>query len=175
MAGERTDGQRRRTDEPSAEVNGSGRGPLVVRYCGGCDPRIDRVEVAASVRAAFADQPVPPVTGATQTADGGVSASGPGRAASGVDGSPAPPTLLVSGCQRACASDHRLALAGDDAAVVVAGEHVDGVATPERRLAETAARRLRDGTAAGPRGRRGSPGRQTDEATGEEQRDGLAG
>jgi len=69
-------------------------------------------------------------------------------------------TVHVSGCPRACASDHRLVAAGDGQAgagakgapagpdgppvVVVAGELVDGVPTPSPELAPTVTRKLKE-------------------------------
>ena len=49
--------------------------------------------------------------------------------------------VRLSGCPRACASDHELR--GDDpGTVVVAGELVDGQATDEADIAATIARKL---------------------------------
>ena len=80
--------------------------PLAVRFCGGCNPVIDRVAVAAEAQS-----------------------SGTGAGA----------TLYVSGCARACASGHRLRL-DEGAAVVVAGEHVDG----EPTAAPASAQKVKD-------------------------------
>jgi hypothetical protein len=67
--------------------------------------------------------------------------------------------VYLSGCQRACASDHRLALAlsadhpdeaqgsrraPDEPAVVVAGPHVDGVPTPADAIAATVIDKLKE-------------------------------
>ena len=52
-------------------------------------------------------------------------------------------TVHVSGCPRACASDHLLT-SDDPAAVVVAGELVDGVPTPAPELAPTVTRKLKE-------------------------------
>jgi hypothetical protein len=61
--------------------------------------------------------------------------------------------VYLSGCQRACASDHQLAVprgAGDperhpdDPAVVVAGAHVDGVPTPAADLAAAVIDKLKE-------------------------------
>ena len=102
---------------------------VTVVYCGGCNPHIDRTAVAAAV-----PEDDPDVR--------------PGA------------TLFLSGCPRACASQHLLttrsgaaagrsagdaAPAGDDrVTVVVAGELVDGVPTPEDLLALTITRKLKE-------------------------------
>jgi hypothetical protein len=52
-------------------------------------------------------------------------------------------TVHVSGCPRACASDHRLS-SDAPAAVVVAGELVDGVRTPKDELVPTVTRKLKE-------------------------------
>jgi hypothetical protein len=82
--------------------------PLTVRFCGGCNPVIDRVAVAAEA----------------QACEAGAGAR-----------------LYVSGCARACASGHRLRLE-EGAAVVVAGEHVDGEPTAAPLLAQKVKERL---------------------------------
>jgi len=82
---------------------------ITVRFCGGCNPAIDRAAVAAEAQAC---------------------------------GAGAGATLYVSGCARACASGKRLIL-DESAAVVVAGEHVDGEPTASPRLAQEVKDRLR--------------------------------
>jgi hypothetical protein len=52
-------------------------------------------------------------------------------------------TVHVSGCPRACASDHQLS-SDDPGTVVVAGELVDGVPTPAPELASTVTRKLKE-------------------------------
>ena len=52
-------------------------------------------------------------------------------------------TVHLSGCPRACASDHLL-VSDDPGTVVVAGELVDGVPTPAPELAPTVTRRLKE-------------------------------
>jgi len=52
-------------------------------------------------------------------------------------------TVHLSGCPRACASDHLLT-SGDPSTVVVAGELVDGVPTPAPELAPTVTRKLKE-------------------------------
>jgi len=52
-------------------------------------------------------------------------------------------TVHLSGCPRACASDHLLA-SDDPGTVVVAGELVDGVPTPAPQLAPTITRKLKE-------------------------------
>jgi hypothetical protein len=109
-----------------------------VVYCGGCNPHIDRSAVAAGLPLDDPDV-------------------GPGA------------TVHLSGCPRACASDHQLAGSpGDEAAgeapaaeaapaaagaastadapvtIIVAGELVDGVPTPEAQLAPTITRKLKE-------------------------------
>jgi len=84
-------------------------------YCGACNPRIDRGAIAREL-----------------------------EAASGAEVAPAGPaaekTVHLSGCARACASDHQLVDEG--AGVIVAGEMVDGVATPSGAIAAAVARSL---------------------------------
>jgi hypothetical protein len=92
-------------DTPAAPPVDEG---ITVRFCGGCNPIIDRVAVAAEAQA--------------------------GCAGAGA-------TLYVSGCARACASGKRLRLE-EDAAVVVAGEHVDGEPTAAAHLAQEVNDRL---------------------------------
>ena len=69
-------------------------------------------------------------------------------------------TVRLSGCPRACASDHQLVAEGDGQAeagaggapsgpdgppvVVVAGELVDGVPTPSEELASAVTRKLKE-------------------------------
>ncbi|HZL65259.1 MAG TPA: hypothetical protein VFD50_10020 [Thermoleophilia bacterium] len=105
-----------------------------VVYCGGCNPHIDRSAVAAGLPL---DDP-----------DVGAGA-----------------TVHLSGCPRACASDHQLTGSQDAApgaagetpaaeaaprpghdhvTVVVAGELVDGVPTPEAQLTPTITRKLKE-------------------------------
>jgi sulfite reductase beta subunit-like hemoprotein len=52
-------------------------------------------------------------------------------------------TVYLSGCPRACASHHALTSA-DPTAVLVAGELVNGVATPASELAATVMRKLKE-------------------------------
>jgi hypothetical protein len=52
-------------------------------------------------------------------------------------------TVHLSGCPRACASQHALT-SDDPSAVVVAGELVDGVPTPAPELAPTVTRKLKE-------------------------------
>ncbi len=52
-------------------------------------------------------------------------------------------TVHLSGCPRACASDHLLT-SDDPSTVVVAGELVDGVPTPAPELAPTVTRKLKE-------------------------------
>jgi hypothetical protein len=75
-------------------------------------------------------------------------------------GVPEGSTVHVSGCPRACASDHQLVAEGEEQAgagadgapagpdgppvVVVAGELVDGVPTPSHELSPTVTRRLKE-------------------------------
>ena len=95
--------------EAAKDATAAGGPPLEVHYCGGCNPTIDRVALAAEV-----------------------------AAEDGVGG-----TLYVSGCVRACASGSQLKIE-EDAAVVVAGEHVDGRPTAAPHLAEKVKERLRE-------------------------------
>jgi hypothetical protein len=52
-------------------------------------------------------------------------------------------TVHLSGCPRACASDHLL-VSDDPGTGVVAGELVDGVPTPAPELAPTVTRKLKE-------------------------------
>ena len=52
-------------------------------------------------------------------------------------------TVHLSGCPRACASDHLL-VSDDPGTVVVAGELVDGVPTPAPELAPAVTRKLKE-------------------------------
>jgi hypothetical protein len=101
--------------------------PLSVRFCGGCNPVIDRVAVAAEA----------------QSCGAGVGA-----------------TLYVSGCARACASGRQQRL-DDRAAVVVAGEHVDGEPIAAPGIAQEVKDRLQrsraDSHTGRPRGDRPQP------------------
>jgi hypothetical protein len=123
------DGDRGTSGEPAATADGRvagptgdtatrddapGRPPRVV-FCGGCNPHIDRGAVAAELAA--------PVAG---PAGGGATA-----------------TVYLSGCPRACASEHRLTgdAPGD---VVVAGEAVDGRPTPRQDIAATIRQKLKE-------------------------------
>jgi hypothetical protein len=94
-------------DDDGPATPGADEG-IKVRFCGGCNPAIDRAAVVAEALAC----------------DVGADA-----------------TLYVSGCARACASDKRLRLE-EDAAVVVAGEHVDGEPTAAPQLANAVKDRL---------------------------------
>jgi hypothetical protein len=128
------DGDRGTSDEPGVTAGGRAAGatgdtatrddaparsPHVV-FCGGCNPHIDRGAVAAELTAAAA--------GAAK-ADAGPSRGGA--------------TVYLSGCPRACASDHRLT--GDEPGdVVVAGETVDGRPTPVDEIAATIRQKLKE-------------------------------
>ena len=92
----------------------AGRASVEVLYCGGCNPQIDRAAVASELSA--------------NAGTGAVTA--------------VPATVLLSGCARACASDHQLV--DELAGIVVAGEMVDGVATPAADIAATIARKLEE-------------------------------
>lgn len=98
-----------RPDDVSPSDTHEAPARLEIRYCGGCNPVIDRVALARSV----ADDP---------------EATG---------------TLYISGCVRACASGSQLRLE-EGAAVVVAGEHVDGRPTAAPDLPEKVKQRLRE-------------------------------
>ena len=52
-------------------------------------------------------------------------------------------TVHISGCPRACASDHQLA-SEDPGVTVIAGELVDGVATSADEIAPTVTRKLKE-------------------------------
>ncbi len=52
-------------------------------------------------------------------------------------------TLYLSGCPRACASQHRLTV-DDETAAVVAGPHVDGVPTEPGDIASAVGAKLKE-------------------------------
>jgi hypothetical protein len=52
-------------------------------------------------------------------------------------------TVHISGCPRACASDHQLASEDPDT-TIVAGELVDGVPTPSPEIVPTVTRKLKE-------------------------------
>jgi hypothetical protein len=91
-----------------------------VVYCGGCNPEIDRAAIARELDANAAPEQTA-IAGSEPTAT-------------------AWPTVLLSGCARACASDHQLV--DESAGPVVAGELVDGVPTPVGAIAAAIARKL---------------------------------
>lgn len=91
-------------------------GPAVV-FCGGCNPQIDRGAVAEQLRL-----------------EAGAAGGGRIRADAAVQ---------LSGCPRACASEHELRV-DDPGAVVVAGELVDGRPTNKADIAATIARKLKE-------------------------------
>jgi hypothetical protein len=120
---------------------------LQIRYCGGCNPFIDRVSLADEVRAALARQApeasASGASGADRAVSGEASANGGVPSAGDRQAVHRPATLLyVSGCPRACASDHRLSIGEDPAAIVVAGEHVDATPTIAADISPTVIRRL---------------------------------
>ena len=99
--------------------------PVKIVYCGGCNPHIDRTAVAAGLAAGLpADEPTAELP--ADDPDAGTGA-----------------TVHLSGCPRACASDHLL-VSDDPGTVVVAGELVDGVPTPAPELAPTITRKLKE-------------------------------
>ena len=104
----------------SRDARGRRSQNLEVRFCGGCNPSIDRIAVADEVRSQL---------DSNERAEA---------------------TLFISGCQRACASQHQLRT-DDRAAVVVAGEYVDGRPAAAPRISVTVMERLRAcrGTAKG--------------------------
>ena len=102
---------------------------MKVVYCGGCNPHIDRTAVAAELAVGR------PATEPAAESAAGLPADDP-DAGTGA-------TVHLSGCPRACASDHLL-VSDDPSAVVVAGELVDGVPTPAPELAPTVTRKLKE-------------------------------
>jgi hypothetical protein len=52
-------------------------------------------------------------------------------------------TVYLSGCERACASDHELST-DDPAAAIVAGSRVDGIPTPEPDIAASVRHKLKE-------------------------------
>jgi hypothetical protein len=60
----------------------------------------------------------------------------------GSEDAPSTGTLYLSGCPRACASDHRLIV--DGRAAVVAGANVNGVPTEPRDLASVVRAKLKE-------------------------------
>ncbi len=108
--------------------DGRGSPPRVV-FCGGCNPHIDRGAVAAGLGAG---------ANGLATAGGSDPAAGGAETRAGAEA-----TVYLSGCPRACASDHRLT--GDEPGdVVVAGELVDGQPTPRQDIAATVRQKLKE-------------------------------
>jgi len=100
-----------------------------VVYCGGCNPHIDRTAVAAELAAGG-------LTAGRPAAEAAADSAADPDAGTGA-------TVHLSGCPRACASDHLL-VSDDPSAVVVAGELVDGVPTPAPELAPAITRKLKE-------------------------------
>jgi len=120
---------------------GAARRPRIV-FCGGCNPHIDRGAVAAELTG---DGPGG-VPGSGDAADAGAPAASRGAAAAGFgedETAGGDTTVYLSGCARACASDHRLT-SDEPGEVVVAGETVDGRPTPARDLAATVRQKLKE-------------------------------
>jgi hypothetical protein len=90
--------------------------PLKFRFCGGCNPVIDRTALAAALRA-------------EECADSDEDDSGK--------------IVYISGCSRACASDRILTSDSPDA-VVVAGEHVEGERTAEAEIVAAVQNKLKE-------------------------------
>lgn len=119
-----TNDVRRDRDDARPAAKAAG---LVVVYCGGCNPQIDRGAVASELAAS-------------------PTSVRPGAA------------VYLSGCPRACASDHQLVLqrgdgacgaedapdAADGPSIVVAGAHVDGVPTPPSDIAAAVIDKLKE-------------------------------
>jgi hypothetical protein len=70
-----------------------------------------------------------------------------------------PVTLYVSGCQRACASGHRLVSVAGEAAVVVAGEQVEAVPTAATEIVAAVVEKL--GSSRGGHARGGTDRKQS--------------
>ena len=110
-------------------------------YCGGCNPHIDRTAVAAELAAGGLTAGRPAAESAAELAAGPAAEAAADSAADPDAGTGA--TVHLSGCPRACASDHLL-VSDDPSAVVVAGELVDGVPTPAPELAPAITRKLKE-------------------------------
>jgi hypothetical protein len=112
-----------------ADDGSSAKRHLTVVYCGGCNPQIDRIAVAAGMP--VDDPEVPPGTT--------VHLSGCGRAcASGHQ------LVAVGGGQAGGRVDGSAAGPDGPPVVVVAGELVDGVPTPSDELARAVTRKLKE-------------------------------
>jgi hypothetical protein len=121
------------TGDPATRDDTPGRSPRFV-FCGGCNPHIDRGAVAAELVAASRDA-AESCGDATGAGEAGVAAGGAGAGTG--------PTVFLSGCPRACASDHRLT--GDEPGdVIVAGEVVDGRPTPRQDIAAAVRQKLKE-------------------------------
>ena len=101
---------------------------MKIVYCGGCDPHIDRTAVAAGLAAGLAAGPATDSAAGLPAADLDAGTGG---------------AVHLSGCPRACASDHLL-VSDDPGTVVVAGELVDGVPTPAPELVPAITRKLKE-------------------------------
>jgi hypothetical protein len=84
---------------------------LPVRFCGGCNPVVDRGAIASEARRVYTTLRF---------------------------------TIYISGCQRACASSHHLRIDSEEA-IVVAGEMVNGIATPADRVIDAVIQELHVG------------------------------
>jgi hypothetical protein len=116
-----------------------------VVYCGGCNPHIDRTAVAAGLAAGLAAESGADSAAGLAAGPGAESATGPaaGLPAAGDPGAGPHATVHLSGCPRACASQHMLS-SDDPGTVVVAGELVDGVPTPAPELVPAITRKLKE-------------------------------
>jgi len=112
-----------------------------VVFCGGCNPHIDRGAVAAELAgdAKAAGVAGDEADGRPRDGAGGAGPAGADRAGRPRAGA----TVYLSGCPRACASDHRLT-SDEPGEVVVAGEVVDGRPTPARDIAATIRQKLKE-------------------------------
>jgi len=111
----------------TAEAPGADPVPRIV-FCGGCNPQIDRGAVAAELAG--------PDAGGVQAPEAAGETADPGAGTAGA-------TVYLSGCARACASDHRLT-SDTPGEIVVAGEAVDGRPTKAGDLAATIRQKLKE-------------------------------
>ena len=90
-----------------------------IKFCGGCNPRIDRIGVAAKIKNHFASERVEVVYNSLE----------------------ADIIVYISGCQASCASRQA---AGGKSHVMIAGTCIDNVVGDEEYLSVIAIKKVRD-------------------------------
>lgn len=91
---------------------------IAIKFCGGCNPRVNRGKVAAVMRTLLNDKGYDVVFNELDTASA---------------------VIYLSGCSASCAQRYS---ESSLPAVAVAGEMIDGLAAPEEALAVEAINRL---------------------------------